>query len=124
MRPEWSIVRMEIRDPVVRGGHDLSEIFPPGVTIGGDVRRKQPAVGRLRSGGNELKFLGMLKPAFEVPANQQLAYSSTEACRLLGGISSRSLRRLELRGLLRCVKGLRRKLWTHADLITYLNTNK
>jgi len=55
----------------------------------------------------------------------RLAYSAKEAASMLGGISVRSLRRLEARGLLpRPSRGLRKKLYLHSDLVAYLETSK
>ena len=50
----------------------------------------------------------------------RLAYSARETAQLLGGISLRSLRRLEQRKLLMPSRGLRTKLYLHSDLVAYL----
>ena len=55
----------------------------------------------------------------------RLAYQAHEVAALLGGISLRSVRRLETRGLLpRPSRGLRKKLYAHADLVAFLERTK
>jgi hypothetical protein len=66
----------------------------------------------------------MFKSHHQDCPGEPLAYSSEEACRQLGGISKRSLRRLELQGKITSVKGLRHKTWKHEDLVAYLDNNK
>lgn len=54
----------------------------------------------------------------------RLAYNTSETCLLLGGISKRSLRRLSDRQLLVGSKGLRTTLYSHADILKYLEATK
>ena len=56
------------------------------------------------------------------PQNR-LAYSTSEVAQLLG-VSPRSLKRLEERGLLRPSRGLRKKLYLDSDLVAYLEDSK
>jgi hypothetical protein len=49
-----------------------------------------------------------------------LAFATKDACRILGGISPRSLRRLEQRGLLLPSRGLRTKLYSRLAIEKYL----
>ena len=49
----------------------------------------------------------------------KLAYTSSEAAKALG-LSIRSLKRLEQRGLLRASCALRRKLYSHQELNRFL----
>jgi hypothetical protein len=51
-----------------------------------------------------------LSPATSVPLNTKLAYTRQELAALLG-VSTKSLRRLELRGLLKPSKAFRKKLY-------------
>ena len=53
-----------------------------------------------------------------------LALTTKETCRLLGGISARSLRRLEQRGLLLPSRGLRTKLYSLKAIEQYLEETK
>jgi hypothetical protein len=48
------------------------------------------------------------------------AYNPRSACDFLGGISARSLRRPELRGLIKSVKVFRTKLWPKAELVRFI----
>jgi hypothetical protein len=50
---------------------------------------------------------------------QKLAYNTAEAAKALG-VSIRSLKRLEQRGLLRPSAALRRKLYSHQELNRFL----
>lgn len=50
----------------------------------------------------------------------RVAFSTKETCQLLGGISLRSLRRLEQRGLLLPSRGLRTKLYSLSAIRAYL----
>lgn len=51
----------------------------------------------------------------------RLAFNTKETCELLGGISIRSLRRLELGGYIRCSKALGRKLFPITEIESFLN---
>jgi hypothetical protein len=55
---------------------------------------------------------------------QRLAYTASETCHLLGGISARSLRRLEQRGLLLPSRGLRIKLYSRQAIEKYLGATQ
>jgi hypothetical protein len=48
------------------------------------------------------------------------AYDTRAACDFLGGISPRSLRRAELRGLIRPIRIFRKKLWARVELVRFL----
>lgn len=54
--------------------------------------------------------------------NAPMLVNAAEACRLLGGISKKTLRRLEERGLVRSVKLIRHRLFPR-DQITSLVAN-
>ena len=60
-------------------------------------------------------------PASSAVRNRRLAFTIEETCDLLGGISPRSLSRLEERGFLRSSKALRRKLYPLSELERFLN---
>jgi DNA-directed RNA polymerase specialized sigma24 family protein len=51
--------------------------------------------------------------------HHKLAYNTAEAAKALG-VSIRSLKRLEQRGLLRASNALRRKLYSHQELNRFL----
>lgn len=53
----------------------------------------------------------------------QIAYTAQEAALALGGISVRSLTRLEERGRLKSCKALRRKLYSRRELERFLEEN-
>lgn len=55
------------------------------------------------------------------PQVEALACRRREACRLLGGISTVSLWRLEKRGLIRPVPGLRHKLYAIQSLRDFVS---
>lgn len=55
---------------------------------------------------------------------RRLAYSANETRQLLGGISLRTLRRLEQRGLLVPSRGLRTKLYSIKAIEQYLEETK
>lgn len=57
----------------------------------------------------------------ELPDGIQLAYTAAEASRLLS-ISTRTLKRLEERGLIRSSKALRTKLYSHRELERFLES--
>jgi hypothetical protein len=63
-------------------------------------------------------------PETVVAMDPRLAFSTKDACRVLGGISARSLRRLEQRGLLMPSRGLRTKLYSLKSIERYLEASK
>ena len=54
---------------------------------------------------------------------EQIAFSAKEAAHILGGISVRSLKRLEERGLIKSCKALRRRLYSRRELERFLEAN-
>ena len=54
-----------------------------------------------------------------ITTHEKLAYNTSEAAKALG-VSIRSLKRLEQRGLLRPSCALRRKLYSHQELNRFL----
>jgi DNA-binding transcriptional MerR regulator len=54
--------------------------------------------------------------------NTRLAYSRSELASLLG-ISTRSVQRLEDRGLLKSSKALRRKIYSHQEVMRFLDSS-
>jgi len=54
----------------------------------------------------------------------KLALTTREACEALGGISPRSLARLEARSLIRSSKALRHKLWPVSEINRFLEETK
>ncbi len=53
----------------------------------------------------------------------QIAYTAQEAALALGGISVRSLKRMEERGLIKSCKALRRHLFSRRELERFMEEN-
>jgi hypothetical protein len=72
-----------------------------------------------RAEANSPTMISTTKPSGAQPRTR-LAYSRSELAVLLG-ISSKSLQRLEDRGLIRSSKALRKKLYAHSEVIRFLD---
>jgi hypothetical protein len=68
---------------------------------------------------NSPAMVSTTKPSGGQPRTR-LAYSRSELAFLLG-VSTKSLQRLEDRGLIRSSKALRKKLYSHGEVIRFLD---